>query len=174
MTVLSIDEWLEAQRAAQERHDRRNHQDVTCLGERGRLVHYALHHGKYVGRLARAQDDLAVRRTVTDCVLVCLSAANVLGQGLLGTTVPAASGGIVLLREIADATGRFAGAVTATGPLPPESIEVATLANADLLGWMMSLAAYVRHDVRTALPLRRQFLRERAFFVTDDVFAEGI
>lgn len=69
-------------------HDKRNHSDILTLSKNDRLKHYGLHFAKYVGRLARGNDEpKSIERTIVDTCLVCLSAANTLHQKLSDTHV---------------------------------------------------------------------------------------
>ncbi len=160
--------WLDRQRPVQDRHDARNHSDVTCLGRRGRLVHYALHHGKYAGRLARAGGDEAARRTVTDAVLVCLSAANALDHGFEGLRPAAEADGPAILRGFAEGMGRLAGAVAGQGPLSRAESEAAARANLDVMAWTLCLATSLDMDLEVAVTDRRRELAARAFFADDE------
>ncbi len=156
--------WLDAQRPVQDGHDLRNHSDVTCLGERGRLVHYALHFGKYAGRLA-APDDGMMARTAVDCTLVCLSAANALGQRLDRVDARRGGEGPTALRGFADAAGRFAeGLLARDAKVSRHAMEAANL---DLLRLCLDLADKARVDLPRAVDARRRELAGRAFFADD-------
>lgn len=79
---MTAESWKQLQ-TMQHRHDETFHRDVATLRVDERLGHLALHFAKYVGRLARA--DIAakdhknkMRRTLSDTLLVALSASNVL------------------------------------------------------------------------------------------------
>ena len=165
MAMTAYGAWLDAQRPVQEAHDVRNHSDVTCLGETGMLTHYALHFGKYAGRLATSPDDRMVARTAVDCTLVCLSAAVALGQRLDGVDACDAEGGATAFRGFCDAAGRFAEALLEPGS--PASPRIMQASNLDLLRWCLHLAGRVRLDLPEAVAARRRELAERAFYVTD-------
>src|SRR5712675_781729 len=97
----------------QHTHDKRNHCDILNLPKNDRLKHYGLHFAKYVGRLARGSDEpKSVDRTMTDIVLVALSAANTLHQELGAAVFPleAHRSQVDPIYTFADATGRFADA----------------------------------------------------------------
>ena len=64
-------------------HDKRNHGDVFSLHRNDRLKHYGLHFAKYVGRIARGEnEEKSMKQTIIDTLLVCLSSANTMQQKL--------------------------------------------------------------------------------------------
>lgn len=69
------------QQKIQYKHDQRNHADILSLHKTERLKHYALHFGKYVGRVM-GYGSFSVERTLVDALLVSLSSANTLNLNL--------------------------------------------------------------------------------------------
>jgi hypothetical protein len=150
-------------------HDTRNHSDILSLSKTDRLKHYGLHFAKYVGRLARGADEAkSVERTVVDAFLVCLSAANTLHQEL--QSIPLRSS----LRNktndpiyvLADAAGRFADACEKVDHME-EFIPIARQANADVVKWVVNMAAERKIDLEAAVKTRRKELAARQFYISD-------
>ena len=148
-------------------HDKRNHFDILHLSKTDRLKHYGLHYCKYVGRLARGNNEAkSVERTLTDTFLIVLSAANTLHQEL-GDLSPVPSGDEVnTLRVFADAAGRFADACEKIDHLE-EFIPIARKANYDLARWVVSVAMERQLALESSVRARRKELAERNFFITD-------
>lgn len=74
-----------ALQCAQLEHDERFHRDIVVLPPAERLKHMALHHAKYAGYLVDAidnQDDLRIKRILTDAFIITLATANSLNQDL--------------------------------------------------------------------------------------------
>lgn len=148
-------------------HDQRNHSDITCLHKNDRLKHYGLHFAKYVGRLARGSSEtISAERTVIDCALVSLSAANTLHQKLSEVVVlnVDTSQGAEALLVFADATGRFSDACEKIDHME-EFIEIARTANIDIFRWTLQQAAVRQLDLTAEMTKRRKFLAERQFFI---------
>lgn len=102
---------LRAMQARQKAHDRDYSRDLMGMPLWGRLAHYAMHQGKYLGRLGDfdPQDPkFTFNRIVTDAYVVTLATANALG--------------IQLERQVKDRP-----------PLPPTAPTPAALHNALLL-----------------------------------------
>ena len=59
-------------------HDRNFHNDIYSLRPHDKVKHLTLHVVKYMGKLAvtRTQDEEALKRILTDSLIVCLSLAN--------------------------------------------------------------------------------------------------
>lgn len=67
----------------QKAHDQEYHYDIYTLSYPKRMNHYALHFSKYVGRLSRKypnsdQRKTQIKKTIADCFIVALAAANTL------------------------------------------------------------------------------------------------
>jgi hypothetical protein len=153
----------------QYQHDKRNHSDIICLPKPDRLKHYCLHFAKYVGRLARGSAERTPpNQTLTDALLVSLSAANTLHQNLGSIEPPTIrrAGQIDPLRVFADATGRFADACEKLDHLE-DSFALARSANIDILFWVVTMAGEAEFDLGSALRDRRKELAARQFYVTD-------
>ena len=165
---ISADVLLRLQRE-QYRHDQRNHSDIACLHKQDRLKHYGLHFGKYVGRLARGDAEVhPVDRTITDTILICLSAANTLHQRLdkcISRKLPS-TGQMDQLRSFADAAGRFADACEKIDHLE-EFTSIARTANEDILNWVISSAEARGLNLQAAIRKRRAELTDKQFYVTD-------
>ncbi|WP_152278250.1 hypothetical protein [Methylorubrum populi] len=150
-------------------HDKRNHTDILYLHKNDRLKHYGLHFCKYVGRLARGStESKPVERTVVDCVLVSLSAANTLHQRL---PAPAERDGRSITRNdtlavVADAAGRFADACEKIDH-QEEFLAQARAANSDIFAWALSCSFNDDFDITKEILKRRQELAERQFFIRD-------
>lgn len=102
---------LSALQARQKAHDREYSRDLMGIPLWGRLAHYAMHQGKYLGRLGdfNPQDPkFTFNRLVTDSYVVMLATANALG--------------IQLERQVKDRP-----------PLPPAEPTPAALHNALIL-----------------------------------------
>lgn len=150
-------------------HDRRNHTDILCLPKPDRLKHYGLHFAKYVGRLARGTEEpKSPDRTLVDCLLVSLSAANTLHQNLaleiagidrLGKQIDP-------LYMFADAAGRFADACEKIDHLE-DFVPLAKRANVDIVKWVLSTAEERGLNVPPAIQKRRQELALRQFYIAD-------
>ncbi len=150
-------------------HDRRNHSDILSLSKTDRLKHYGLHFAKYVGRLARGADEAkSVERTVVDTFLVCLSAANTLhqelGSAFLDSGSQAKKNDPVYV--LADASGRFADACEKVDHME-EFIPIARQANADVVKWVMNIAAERKIELEPAIQARRKELAARQFYISD-------
>lgn len=148
-------------------HDQRNHSDITCLHKNDRLKHYGLHFAKYVGRLARgSSESISTERTIIDCTLVSLSAANTLYQNLSEVVVLDAGAlkGAEPLLAFADAAGRFSDACEKIDHME-EFIEIARTANIDIFRWVLEQAAASQLSLSAEITKRRQALAERQFFI---------
>jgi hypothetical protein len=148
-------------------HDQRNHSDITCLHKNDRLKHYGLHFAKYVGRLARGSSETISReRTIIDCTLVSLSAANTLHQNLSEVVVLDGDTlhGIEATLAFADAAGRFSDACEKIDHME-EFIEIARTANIDIFRWALQQGAACQLSLTTEMTKRRKTLAERQFFV---------
>ncbi len=148
-------------------HDQRNHSDITCLHKNDRMKHYGLHFSKYVGRLARGSSEtISTERTIIDCALVSLSAANTLHQNL-NEIVVLDSGtlrGAEALLVFADAAGRFSDACEKIDHME-EFIEIAKTANFDIFRWTLQQAAACQLSLTTEMTKRRKTLADRQFFI---------
>jgi hypothetical protein len=73
----SLAELLERQ----DTHDAQFHREIARLSRGPRMQHLALHVAKYVGKIAGIGDEneQELVGTLTDCVIICLSACNTLG-----------------------------------------------------------------------------------------------
>jgi hypothetical protein len=166
--MLSSEDLSRLQRE-QFQHDKRNHFDILHLSKPDRLKHYGLHYCKYVGRLARGeQESKSVERTMTDAFLIVLSAANSLHQEL-GKEAPspvAFKEDVPALYVFADAAGRFADACEKIDHLE-DFLPIARAANKDLARWVLSYSMVRQFDLEPAVRARRKELATRHFFVTD-------
>jgi hypothetical protein len=159
MTTSS--ELLEWQRDQYE-HDMRNHFDILSLHKQDRLKHYAMHFGKYAGRVARgAKEEKPLSRTFADAMLVCLSAANTLHQRLAYS--PNASNESFFIR-LTDAQGRMNDAAEKIDHME-NYVDIATAANQDILNALLDLADLEDFDTLDAINARRAQLRERHFYI---------
>jgi hypothetical protein len=150
-------------------HDKRNHFDILCLSKSDRLKHYGLHFAKYVGRLARGSDEpKSVERTLTDTLLVVLSAANTLHQELGNEALPPLLLGnkIDPVYAFADAAGRFADACEKIDHLE-EFIPIARQANRDLARWTLAFADDRQFALEPAIQVRRKELAARQFYIME-------
>ncbi|MEI9408593.1 hypothetical protein [Mesorhizobium salmacidum] len=154
----------------QYRHDARNHTDILHLSKNDRLKHYGLHFAKYVGRLARGSAELiSYDRTIIDTMLVSLSAANTMHQHLEAPThLTKEDRQIDPLRTYADAAGRFADACEKIDHLE-EFIPIARKANTDIMAWAVQMACERDLDLESGLRRRRGELRDRAFYIRDQL-----
>jgi hypothetical protein len=164
--MLSAQELGQLQ-SSQYTHDTRNHFDIIALHKNDRLKHYGLHFSKYVGRLARGRkEQKPIERTMTDTMLVALSAANTLHQDLRGENFSATSGdeGVDSFHFFADAAGRFADACEKIDHME-EFVPLARTANRDILSWVMTAATAKSLDLMEAVAVRRKELSERQFYI---------
>jgi hypothetical protein len=148
-------------------HDQRNHSDITCLHKNDRLKHYGLHFAKYVGRLARGSSEtISTERTIIDCTLVSLSAANTLHQNLSEVVVLDADTlqSAEALLVFADAAGRFSDACEKIDHME-DFIGIARTANIDIFRWVLQQAAACQICLTAELTKRRKFLAKRQFFI---------
>ena len=142
-------------------HDMRNHFDILSLHKNDRLKHYAMHFAKYAGRVARGEAEAKpISRTVTDAILVCLSAANTLHQKL--EYAPNQSNSSLLIR-LTDAAGRVNDAAEKIDHMEP-FIEIARTGNQDIFDALLDYSHGEDLDVENLLCRRRKELRERSFF----------
>jgi hypothetical protein len=151
----------------QHKHDLRNHFDIISLHKTDRLKHYGLHFAKYVGRLARESAEMKpVERTLTDTLLVSLSAANTLHQDLSKENcfVSDVSDQVDPWRTFADAAGRFADACEKIDHME-EFVPMARQANADIMNWLISAARKRDFDLQHAIRARREELAARQFYI---------
>jgi hypothetical protein len=159
--MYSTEILLEWQRDQYE-HDMRNHFDILSLHKLDRLKHYAMHFGKYAGRVARgAREEKPLSRTVTDALLVCLSAANTLHQTL--DYSPNASNESFLIR-LTDAQGRMNDAAEKIDHME-EFLSQAKVANKDVLDALLDVTISEGIDVHRQLADRRAELKSRHFFI---------
>lgn len=143
-------------------HDMRNHFDILSLHKQDRLKHYAMHFAKYAGRVARGSaEKFSQERTVTDAMLVCLSAANTLHQKLDYT--PNTSNQSFLIR-LTDAAGRVNDAAEKIDHME-DFVDIARSGNQDICNCILDFAASNSFDVHSLITQRRKELRERAFFI---------
>ena len=148
-------------------HDQRNHSDIICLHKNDRLKHYGLHFAKYVGRLARGDSEtIAAERTLIDCTLVSLSAANTLHQNLseVVTFDADTAQGIDTFFVFADAAGRFCDACEKIDHMESFT-EIARMANIDIFRWAVQQAAVHQLNLTVEMATRRKTLFERQFFI---------
>lgn len=143
-------------------HDMRNHFDILSLHKNDRLKHYAMHFAKYAGRIARGDaEEKSVCRTVTDAMLVCLSAANTLHQKLEYRPNQSNSS---LLTRFTDASGRINDAAEKLDHMEP-FIEIARNGNQDIFDALLDHSRAQDLDIFDLLISRRKELRERQFFI---------
>lgn len=151
--------WQESQ----EVHDRSFHFDIYCLPLKARVAHNALHFSKYVGRLARqgSSPTDGTRKTITDCALIALSAANALRLNLgemVPPTVPALQEAD-LLRDLAIPTGSLADAVEKIDHLEDYGNKMAESVQA-IVHWVIAAAALNNLNLDAAIRARRGQIRE--------------
>lgn len=143
-------------------HDRRNHFHILSLHKEDRLKHYALHFGKYAGRLARGTSDpKSPDETCIDGLLVCLSAANTLHQHL--THTPASSNATHLIR-LTSAAGKFCDAAEKIDHLEP-FLDQASESNQELCDILLDYAIARGMDLEEKMRSRRAELKARKFFI---------
>jgi hypothetical protein len=148
-------------------HDRRNHADIHCLHKSDRLKHYGLHFAKYVGRLARGENEpKTVHRTLVDTILVSLSAANTLHQNLEKEDFSRPPTINDPLRTFADAAGRFADACEKSDHLE-DFTTIARRANADIMRFVISMTDEHSVELTREIKKRREELAARQFYITD-------
>ena len=148
-------------------HDKRNHSDIICLHKNDRLKHYGLHFAKYIGRMARgSREAISTERTIVDCGLVSLSAANTLCQNLneVEFLYTAASKDAEALLTFADAAGRFSDACEKIDHME-EFISIARVANTEIFQWVMQQSLVYNLNLADEMEKRRKFLAERQFFI---------
>ena len=148
-------------------HDQRNHSDIICLHKNDRLKHYGLHFAKYVGRLARGRNEvISVERTVIDCTLVSLSAANTLHQNLSELEVLDAETKQKTkdILSLADAAGRFSDACEKIDHME-EFNGIARTANIDIFRWALQQTVTYQLDLVAEIKTRRKILADRQFFI---------
>jgi hypothetical protein len=151
----------------QHAHDLRNHFDIISRHKNDRLKHYGLHFGKYVGRLARSGETKPVERTLTDTLLVCLSAANTLHQNLSEPQdVSLIETDQNHLLFFADAMGRFADACEKIDHME-EFVSMAKKANRDIIYLVMRIASKRGFDLGAAVKMRRRELAARQFYIQE-------
>ncbi len=165
--MISSSDLLDLQRA-QYAHDMRNHFDILSLHKNDRLKHYGLHFAKYVGRLARGNEELKSEdRTLTDAFLVSLSAANTLHQDLSKENLSAETVApqVDPLRALADAAGRFADACEKIDHME-EFVTIARKANRDIIHWLTRQAYERNFPLAAEAAKRRKELADRHFYVS--------
>lgn len=82
-TAAGLDvEALDRLQWQQFEHDEKYHREIARLTVQDRLKHMALHFAKYAGNLADAPDGQAVKRLVTDIIVIAISSANILNLRL--------------------------------------------------------------------------------------------
>jgi len=148
-------------------HDEMYHREIARLTVQDRLKHMALHFAKYAGSLAEAPHDEAVRRLVTDIVIIAVSSANVLNLRLsshsnsLGATQTSSN----LATAVTIAAGRMAAACEKMDHLEAfpfrERISEAVL---DLLSQAISYADTRGWDVPAMVVARLQPVKEKSIF----------
>ena len=150
----------------QDAHDKRNHFDIYTRHKMHRLQHYGLHHGKYVGRLARESAEVKpLRQTLADALLICLSASNTMQQNLAheGLELFDISDPVYVYANYA---GLFQDACEKLDHFE-DAVSTAKSSNARIIEFLFSYAQLVSIDIIAALRDRRSALSERAFFVKD-------
>jgi hypothetical protein len=159
--MINSSDLLEWQRDQYE-HDMKYHFDILSRHKQDRLKHYAMHFGKYAGRIARgASEEKPPSRTFADAMLVCLSAANTLHQRL--EYVPNASNEGLLLR-LTDAQGRMNDATEKIDHLE-DFVAQAAIANQDILNALLDFADSEQMDAFELISERRRQLRLRHFYI---------
>ena len=143
-------------------HDMRNHFEILSLHKNDRFKHYAMHLAKYTGRIARGENELKpINRTVTDALLVCLSAANTLHQRLGYQATKSERSFIV---RLADAAGRVNDAAEKIDHMEP-FIEIAQEGNQDFFNALLDYSYTNGLSLDELLVNRRVELAERQFFI---------
>jgi len=164
---IIVSRGLRQLQAQQYAHDLRNHSDVLSLPKAERLKHYGLHYAKYAGRMARRQhEEKPFQRTIIDCFLINLSAANTLVQDLSLEVVGAHwewSREEEFLRFV-DAMGRFADACEKLDHLE-NFYAIARMANRDITEWLVGVASAWDIDLSTSAADRRSEIANKLFFI---------
>lgn len=153
----------------QHKHDLRNHFDILSLHKTDRMKHYGLHFAKYVGRVWRDEAETkSFERTITDCFLVNLSAANTLMQDL--SQIEFHTGAEQSNRDprgsLAEAVGRFADACEKIDHME-EFVSMAKTANKDITQWIVSTCVGRDLDIDKLVIERRSELAKRHFYIED-------
>jgi hypothetical protein len=165
MNSFTTEQCLSWQRA-QYSHDKRNHFDILSLHKNDRLKHYGLHFAKYAGRFARGTNEQKTPATTAiDSLLVSLSAANTLHQKLSSPSTSVTSSNS-LFPDYVSAAGEFCDACEKIDHMEPYVDQARSSIQAV---FELSLAYCLQEKVNVDLELenRREFLRERQFYIED-------
>lgn len=148
-------------------HDEKYHREIARLTVQDRLKHMALHFAKYAGSLTDAPEDEAVRRLVTDIVVIAISSANILNLRLSDqhNALRSARQGSELATAITIGAGRMAAACEKMDHLEAfpfrERISESVL---ELLSQALSHAEAKDWDVEGMVAARLQPVKEKSIF----------
>ncbi|WP_374407403.1 hypothetical protein [Pelagerythrobacter sp.] len=148
-------------------HDEKYHREIARLTVQDRLKHMALHFAKYAGNLAEEPEDEAVKRLVTDIVVIAISSANILNlrisdhHNMLGFNATR----VDLSKTITIAAGRMAAACEKMDHLEAfpfrERISESVL---ELLSQAISYAVSKGWSVEDLIAARLQPVKEKSIF----------
>jgi len=125
------------------------------------------YNAKYVGRMLRRGESKSLATTSIDSLLVSLSAANTLHQRL-SVDISLNPNQNDFLEQYASTMGVFCDACEKFDHLEVENVHtMLTESNNELFNFSMVIATNEGVDLEHAIASRRQFLRERAFFIED-------
>lgn len=148
-------------------HDEKYHREIARLTVQNRLKHMALHFAKYAGNLADAPQDQAVKRLVTDIVVIAMSSANILNLRLSDqhNALRGGRGESGFATAITIAAGRMAAACEKMDHLEAfpfrERISEAVL---ELLSQALAFAEARGWDVEEMVAARLQPVKEKSIF----------
>jgi hypothetical protein len=157
-TVLDKNE-IKRQQSLQHAHDMYAHVDILGLHRISRIQHYGLHFAKYVGRIARGNAETkTLDETLVDIALVALSAANSLNMELY-----ARNSALSDFENLASSTGKFCDGAEKFDHMEDchESIRDALV---EIFSWVVQRAKSEGIGLESAIPSRREFLRQRQVF----------
>lgn len=148
-------------------HDEKYHREIARLTVQDRLKHMALHFAKYAGGLADSPEDGAVRRLVTDIVVIAISSANILNLRLSDqhNALRSARKDSELATAITIGAGRMAAACEKMDHLEAfpfrERISESVL---ELLSQALTYAEAKDWDVEGMVAARLQPVKEKSIF----------
>lgn len=150
---------------SQHQHDLQNHFDIVALHRADRLKHYGLHFAKYAGRLARGtSESKTIESTLTDAMLVALSAANALNQKLASAPFWGRHDNEqASLERFVDAAGRFGDACEKIDHLEDHR-SIALSANEDIVQWIIKKANEEHIDLISTIRSKRSQLHARQVY----------
>lgn len=156
--------WLLDQQKRQYQHDVESHQDIHTLSRSDRIKHYGLHFAKYCGRIARKDEIHSFHKTLADCTLIALSAANALQDNLAEFNfLPSPIKRDEFQVRLFDAVGRFADGCEKIDHME-NFHQLLISGNRNIISALIGVSMTENINLVHLVEDRRKILRARAFY----------